>query len=181
MTNYRDDPPIPLDPFPTLRPDSPFPPLAESVAAPHPAPEPQPDPPSDWIGTADAHDLAVEHGPARENALVALGRFAFPPSPPLDDEGVAARDRRWTSRTVMMAAVFLMVFNAVSPLNWSRQQPPGWVPETVRQLSEVWVGQLSVFAVDQPRQGLREAWEAARRARFIGQGEPDASTPAAES
>lgn len=195
MTNYRDDPPIPLDPFPTMRPDSPFPPLAESVAAPpepepepepapapaRPPPPPEPDPPSDWIGTADAHDLAVEHGPGRENALVALGRFAFPPSPPLDDEGVAARDRRWTSRTVIMAAAFLMVFNAVSPLNWSRQQPPGWIPETVRQLSEVWTDRLAVFGVDQPRRGLREAYEAAREARFIGQRPADGSTAAAES
>ena len=171
MTNERDDPPIPLEPFPVHRPESPFPPLAESVAA------PQPDPPSDWIETANAHDL-----PTRENALVALGRFAFPPEPPLDDEGVAARDRRWTSRAVMTAAAFLLVFNAVSPLNWSRQQPPGWVPATVRQLSEVWVAQLSVFAVDQPRQGLREAWDAARRARFIGQApEAGGSTAARES
>ena len=173
MTNYRDDPPIPLEPFPVLRGDSPFPPLAESVAAP-----PEPDPPSDWIETADAHDLAVSHEAARENALVALGRFAFPPAPPLDDEAAAARDRRWTSRTVMVAAAFLLVFNAVSPLNWSRQQPPGWVPETVRQLSEVWVARLAVFAVDQPRQGLRETWDAARRARFIGQEPADGSTPA---
>ena len=175
MTDEPEDPPIPLAPFPIHRPESPFPPLAESVAAP-------PDPPSDWIGTADAHDLAVEHAPARENALVALGRFAFPPEPPLDDEGAAARDRRWTSRTVMTAAAFLLVFNAVSPLNWSRQQPPGWVPATVRQLSEVWVAQLSVFAVDQPRQGLREAWDAARRSRFIGQApEAGGSTAARES
>ncbi|MBX9460561.1 MAG: hypothetical protein KL785_05170 [Brevundimonas sp.] len=176
MTNYRDEPPIPLEPFPVVQTESPFPPLGESL--PPPA---EPDPPSDWIESADAHDLAVSHEGGRENALVALGRFAFPPAPPLDDEGVAARDRRWTSRAVMTAAVFLLVFNAVSPLNWARQQPPGWVPETVRQLSEVWAAQLSVFAVDQPRQGLREAWEAARRARFVGQGEPDASTPAAES
>ncbi|HYE48594.1 MAG TPA: hypothetical protein VEB20_03315 [Azospirillaceae bacterium] len=173
MTNYRDEPPIPLEPFPTLPGDSPFPPLAESLTAPAPA---EPDPPSDWIETADAHDL-----PTRENALVALGRFAFPPAPPLDDEGVAARDRRWTSRTVMVATTFLLVFNAVSPLNWARQQPPGWIPETVRQLSEVWTDRLAVFAVDQPRQGVREAWDAARRARFIGQSRPDASTPAADS
>ncbi len=159
MTDEPEEPNIPLQPFPAQRQDSPFPPLAESVAAPRPA-----DPPSDWIGTADAHDL-----PTRENALVALGRFAFPPAPPLDDEGVAARDRRWTSRAVGVAVMFLLVFNAVSPLNWSRQQPPGWVPETVRQLSEVWTAQLSVFAADQPRQGVREAWDAMRRARFIGQ------------
>lgn len=182
MTNYRDEPPIPLEPFPTVQSASPFPPLAESVAAPAPPePEPQPDPPSDWIGSADAHDLAVEHARDRQNALMSLGRFAFPPAPPLDDEGIAARDRRWTSRTVMFAAAFLMVFNAVSPLNWARQQPPGWVPETVRQLSEVWVARLSVFAVDQPRQGLRESWDAARRARFIGQEPADGSTPAGES
>ncbi|NJC41637.1 hypothetical protein GGQ87_001895 [Brevundimonas alba] len=177
MTNYRDEPPIPLEPFPTVRGDSPFPPLAESVAPPAAA---EPDPPSDWIERADAHDL-----PTRENALVALGRFAFPPAPPLDEEGVAARDRRWTSRTVMVAAVFLLVFNAVSPLNWSRQQPPGWVPETVRQLSEVWVARLAVFGVDMPRQGVREGWDAARRARFVGQTQDsgtaaDGSTAAAE-
>ena len=169
MTDEPEDPPIPLEPFPVHRPESPFPPLGESLAAPA-------DPPSDWIGTADAHDL-----PTRENALVALGRFAFPPAAPLDDEGVAARDRRWTSRTIGVAAVFLLVFNAVSPLNWARQQPPGWVPETVRQLSEVWVAQLAVFAVDQPRQGAREAWDAARRARFVGQAPADGSTPARDS
>lgn len=146
-----------LEPFPVQRMDSPFPPLYESL----PPPE---DPPSDWIETADAHDL-----PTRENALAALGRFAFPPAPPLDDEGVAARDRRWTSRAIFTIAAFLLVFNAVSPLNWSRQQAPGWVQGTVEQLSEVWVAQLAVFGVDMPRQGVREMWTAARQARFIGQ------------
>ncbi|WP_332676620.1 hypothetical protein [Brevundimonas sp.] len=148
---------FPLQPFPKRQGDSPFPPLAESL----PPPE---DPPSDWIETADAHDL-----PTRENALAALGRFAFPPAPPLDDEGVAARDRRWTSRAIFTVAAFLMVFNAVSPLNWSRQQAPGWVQGTVEQLSEVWVAQLAVFGADMPREGLREMWADGRRARFIGQ------------
>ena len=164
MTDYRDEPPIPLEPFPVRQTESPFPPLGESL--PPPA---EPDPPSDWIETADAHDL-----PTRENALVALGRFAFPPAPPLDDEGVAARDRRWTSRTVVVAAAFLLVFNAVSPLNWSRQQAPGWVQGTVQQLSEVWVAQLAVFGVDMPRQGMRETWNAARDAEFAGQEPPPA-------
>ncbi|MDO9589166.1 MAG: hypothetical protein Q8R45_04790 [Brevundimonas sp.] len=158
MTDERDDNDFPLQPFPT-RADSPFPPLAESLPPPRPA-----DPPSDWIQNADAHDL-----PTRENTLVALGRFAFPPAPPLDDEGVAARDRRWGSRTILVTAAFLLVFNAVSPLNWSRQQAPGWVQETVQSLSEVWVAQLAVFGVDMPRQGLRQTWKTARDARFIGQ------------
>lgn len=168
MTDDRDrtgggpaEPPAPLEPFPADASGSPFPPLYESLPPPQESP---PDPPSDWIETADAHDL-----PTRENALVALGRFAFPPAPPLDDEGVAARDRRWTSRTILTAAVFLLVFNAVSPLNWARQQPPGWIPQTVERLSEVWTEQLAVFGVDMPRRGLRESRDAAREARFIGQ------------
>lgn len=158
MTDERDNGDFPLQPFPARTTDSPFPPLYESLP-PTPA-----DPPSDWIETADAHDL-----PTRENRLAALGRFAFPPAPPLDDEGVAARDRRWTSRTIGAVAAFLLVFNAVSPLNWSRQQAPGWVQETVERLSEVWVAQLAVFGVDMPRQGVRDAWTSAREARFIGQ------------
>ncbi|WP_374515410.1 hypothetical protein [Brevundimonas sp.] len=170
MTDERDktgeaaDDGVPLEPFPTHRPESPFPPLYESLPPPQ---EPPPDPPSDWIESADAHDL-----PTRENALVALGRFAFPPAPPLDDEGVAARDRRWTSRAIATATLFLLVFNAASPLNWARQQPPGWIPQTVERLSEVWTEQLAVFGVDMPRRGLRETWDAAREARFVGQGAP---------
>ncbi len=163
MTDERDPPEIPLEPFPARRPESPFPPL-------HEGPPPGPgDPHSDWIESADAHDLAVAHDAGRENRLAALGRFAFPPAPPLDDEGVAARDQRWISRTILVSAAFLLVFNAVSPLNWSRQQAPGWVRDTVQQLSGVWVAQLAVFGADMPRRGIREAWMAARDARFVGQ------------
>ena len=165
MNDERDPPEIPLEPFPVHRQESPFPPLNETGI------RNAGDPPSDWNQAADAHDL-----PTRENRLAALGRFAFPPAPPLDDEGVAARDLRWTSRTIVIVAVFMLVFNAVSPLNWSRQQAPGWVQGTVQQMSEVWVGQLAVFGVDMPRQGVREAWMAARDVRFVGQ-EPAPTAP----
>ena len=95
-----DEPEQPLEPFPTAMPTaSPFPPL-------------EPEPATDWVEQADAHDL-----PTRESKLIALGRFAFPPAPPLDDEGVAARDRRWTSRTVVFVTLFLLVFNSASIQN----------------------------------------------------------------
>jgi len=165
MTDERDRHEIPLEPFPVYRQESPFPPLDDGLTS---GPG---DPLSDWNQSADAHDL-----PTRENRLAALGRFAFPPSPPLDDEGLAARDRRWTSRTILVSALFLLVFNAVSPLNWSRQQAPSWLQGTVQQMSEVWVGQLAVFGVDMPRQGVREAWMAARELRFPGQ-EPAPPAP----
>lgn len=164
MTNYRDEPPIPLEPFPMHRPDSPFPPLAESVAAPAPA---EPDPPSDWIESADAHDL-----PTRENALAALGRFAFPPGPPLDDDGQSARDRRWASRSIVFAALFLLIFNAVSPQNWSRLQPPGWGTETVRRMSDVWAEQIALTGADRPRQWVHDVWRDWQEMRFSGSEPP---------
>ncbi len=152
-----DEPEQPLDPFPTTIPTvSPFPPLEN-------------EPVTDWVQQADAHDLAVQHGRARENKLAALGRFAFPPSPPLDDEGVAARDRRWTSRTVFFLAIFMLIFNAASIQNWSRQQAPGWITSTVQQLSDVWSAQLTQLGADQPRQAVRTAYDNARDARFPGQ------------
>ena len=146
-----DEPEQPLDPFPTAPTISPFPPL-------------DPEPVTDWVEQANPHDL-----PTRENKLIALGRFAFPPAPPLDDEGVAARDRRWTSRTVFFLAVFMLIFNAASIQNWSRQQAPGWVTSTVQQLSDVWSTQLALLGADQPRQAVRNAYDNARAARFPGQ------------
>jgi hypothetical protein len=166
-----DDPEIPLEPFPVHPAASPFPPLAESLPEPTPA-----DPPSDWIETADAHDLAVEHKPERENTLTALGRFAFPPAPPLDDEGLAARDRRWASRAILVATALLLIFHAVSPLDWARQQPPGWVPDTVEKVSGAWVQQLDQLGANGPRRDLRDLWRRAQAARFIGQ-EPAPSRP----
>ena len=150
---------VPLEPFPTARADgSPFPPLYDSL------PPPPADPPSDWIGTANAHDL-----PTRENTLAALGRFAFPPAPPLDDEGLAARDRRWTSRVILAVTALLLVFNAASPLDWARQQPPGWVPDTVERLAVVWGEQAAQLGADRPRAVVQDLWAQAEAARFPGQ------------
>jgi len=167
------------DPFPVPDPASPFPPLEEGRtvwAAPAgdadaaPVGEPVPsDPPSDWNAGADAHDL-----PTLEHRLSALHRFAFPPAPPLDDEGVAARDRRWTSRTIVLLTLFMLVFNAASLQNWSRQQAPGWLSSTVQQLSDVWSEQVAQLGADQPRTAVRDTYEAARDERFIGQ-DPAAS------
>lgn len=162
------------DPFPVASGESPFPPLEESFP-PQPAPVTEPevapdaglapaDPDSDWIEGADAHDL-----PTLEHRLSALHRFAFPPAPPLDDEGVAARDRRWASRTILLTTLFLLVFNIASIQNWSHQQAPGWLTSTVQQLADVWAGQVAQLGADQPRAAVREAYETARDQRFIGQ------------
>lgn len=159
----------PVDPFPTAfapPPSSLFPPIA---------PEPQPvietapaDPPSDWNAGADAHDLPVRESPLTAHPLATLGRFAFPPGPPLDEDGQGARDRRWASRIIVFAALFLLVFNAVSPLNWSHQQAPGWGTETGRGLSEVWSRQIAQTGADRPREWVRDAWRQFQALRFDG-------------
>lgn len=164
MTDHPDEPDIPLEPFPVAPRPSPFPPLEGEPAEPY-LENPTADPPSDWIQTADAHDLPVQPEP-EVNPLLALGRFAFPPGEPPDDEGVAARDRRWTSRVIVVATVFLLIFNAVSIQNWSRQQAPGWVTTTVRRLADVWAEQMAMLGADRPREVVRDGYQTARDAEW---------------
>ncbi len=148
MTDPTDPPVFPPPP------PSPFPPLEPAAFGADPA--------SDWNRGADAHDLI-----ARENRLKAMARFAFPPGPPPDEEGLAARDQRWATRVLLVVTVFMAIFNAVSVPNWSRQQAPGWVTDTVRGISEVWATQVALLGADMPRQGVREAYETARDAEWV--------------
>lgn len=167
------DPTDPHDPepgpFPTAMPASPFPPLGQETA-----PDPiAADPPSDWNAAADAHDLSVGHEARPRNTLVALGRFAFPPAPAPDEEGIAARDRRWTSRAIVFATLLMLIFDAASIQNWSRQQAPGWMTSTVQQLSDVWAAQLTQLGAERPRQTVRDAWTRFQSLGFDGRSRPD--------
>jgi hypothetical protein len=97
---------------------------------------------------------------------VTLGRFAFPPSADPDEDGLAARDRRWTSRVIVIAAVFLLIFNIASVQNWARQQAPGWLTTTVARLAEVWSEQMALLGADQPREAVRDAYRTASEAQW---------------
>lgn len=156
--------------WPEQRPANPF------EALDNPTPEPvaedlERDPASDWLAGANPHDL-IEPVPAVEAArhpLHKLGRFAFPPGPPLDDAAAAARDQRWAGQVILVTTLFLAVFNGASVSDWVRQQPPGWTTTTVRGLSDIWNAQMSLLGADQPRQGIRDLWDQARAARFVWQ------------
>ena len=163
------DPKDPQDPnepapFPAEAGFDPFPPRGLEMTAEPETDAREADDRNDWIETADPHDL-----PTREPRLIALGRYAFPPEPPLDEEGEAARDRRWASRAIITAGLFLLVFNSVSIQSWAARQEPGWIAATVQQLSDVWSDRISLLGADQPRRGVREVYQAARERRFIGQ------------
>ncbi|MBX9615303.1 MAG: hypothetical protein K2X25_06875 [Caulobacteraceae bacterium] len=175
MSDRPDDPDIPLAPFPAALPVSPFPPL-EGETAPYLE---TPDGPVPGEGVSADPVVATAPAPAQAPpaygvlppSVLALGRFAFPPGEPPDDEGVAARDRRWTSRILVVAAVFLLVFNGVSIQNWSSQQAPDWMTTTVRRLADVWTEQMALLGADQPREVVREAYERARDAEWMGEKE----------
>ena len=165
MNDRPDDPDIPLGPFPTALPSSPFPPLEDVPPEPDPALAEQQE-----VGalTTEVELQATPPEAAGVNPLLVLGRFAFPPGDPPDDEGLAARDRRWTSRVLVVATAFLLIFNIASVQNWARQQAPGWVTTTVKRLADVWSEQTAMLAADRPREAVRSAYEAARDARWSG-------------
>lgn len=170
MNDRPDDPEIPLGPFPTALPSSPFPPLEDVPPEPWlETPEPEPRVVDRLEGmplTTEVPDRATASEAAGVNPLLVLGRFAFPPGEPPDDEGLAARDRRWTSRVLLVAAAFLLIFNIGSVQNWARQQPPGWVTTTVKRLADVWSEQTAILGADRPREAVRSAYEAGRDARW---------------
>lgn len=169
MNDRPDDPDIPLAPFPTEIRRSPFPPLDGETAPYLDAPEPAPfetSPPG-----SESRGEPASAGPALPDAvsgnpLVTLGRFAFPPAADPDEEGLAARDRRWTSRVIVIAAVFLLIFNIASVQNWARQQAPGWLTTTVSRLAEVWSEQMALLGADQPREAVRDAYRTASEAQW---------------
>jgi hypothetical protein len=155
MSEPREPVDPPPGPFVVPPQASPFPPLDGEGSG---------DARSDWNRGADAHDLAGTSG-----RLDALRRFAFPPDEPPGEAELAARDLRWTSRVILVTTVVLLIFNIAAVQNWARQQAPGWGSATVRELADVWDARMALLGADQPRQGLREAYEAFRDARFPGQ------------
>lgn len=196
MSHAPNDPSDPVDPFPAPPQDSPFPPLGrefETLAARDGAPLPAREPAREGSDAAAAAAAAAPappipapaqpdpvpdappgvEAPERRNALIAFGRFAFPPGPAPEDADLAARDQRWASRVVLCAAVLMLVFNAAAIQNWSRQQPPGWTTSTVQQLSDVWSAQLAQLGADRPRRAVNELWTALAALRFPGQDEPE--------
>ena len=169
MNDRPGDPDIPLAPFPTEIRRSPFPPLDGETAPYLDAPEPAPLETAPSSAEIPGEPESAGHafaGAVSDNPLVTLGRFAFPPSADPDEDGLAARDRRWTSRVIVIAAVFLLIFNIASVQNWARQQAPGWLTTTVARLAEVWSEQMALLGADQPREAVRDAYRTASEAQW---------------
>jgi hypothetical protein len=76
-----------------------------------------------------------------------------------DDEATAERARRWTTRTIAVAALTLLVLNAPSLKTWASTLPPTWGSETLRQISGDWADRLAEIGLDEPRRSMHDAYE----------------------
>ncbi len=76
------------------------------------------------------------------------------------DDIVAGRALRWTSRAILTAALFLLVFNAKSLVTWSTTLPPNWATATIRDLSNVWDRRMAEVGLEAPRDVIHARYEA---------------------
>src|ERR1700750_2981643 len=100
---------------------------------------------------------------AGSDRLAKVSRFTgLKPEGYVPIEIQAERSRRWTTRTLLAATLVLALLNARSVQSWASTLPPTWTSVTVRELPEVWSGRRAAAGLDEPRAGLRSAWQGAR-------------------
>ena len=109
---------------------------------------------------------------ARIAEITGLGNHPDP-----DEEILAARAKRWTTRTIVVATLFLAVFNAHSIQSWATTLPPNWTSETLRVLADAWSGRVADLGLDQPRAAIRNFYEAQKTLGWDGKYHPEAKPP----
>lgn len=77
-----------------------------------------------------------------------------------EDQVLAERTRRWTTRTIAFAALTLLFLNAQSLRSWASTLQPSWASETLRLVSGDWADRLNALGLDEPRARLHGAYEA---------------------
>jgi len=109
---------------------------------------------------------------ARIAHVTGLGAQPLP-----DEDMLAARAKRWTTRTIVVATVFLAVLNAHSIQTWATSLPPNWTSETLRVLADAWSDRVAALGLDQPRAAIRNAYEAQKTLGWDGRYHPENATP----
>ena len=87
------------------------------------------------------------------------------------DESAAARAERargWTSRTILIAALLMLVFNARALQSWASTLPPQWGTETLRLVAGEWAGRLQDAGFDEPRRRAHAAYETTKTLDWKG-------------
>ena len=110
----------------------------------------------------------------------------YQPETEVDDEILAERSRRWTSRAIAVAALFLVTFNTHALQSWAASLPPDWTGETLRVLSDAWSQRLAELGLDRPRSILHDiyswpkgvGWNGAYRPPLDSDAPPPSASPA---
>jgi hypothetical protein len=87
------------------------------------------------------------------------------------DESSAARAERalgWTSRTILIAVLLMLIFNAKSLPSWASTLPPQWGTETLRLVTGEWAGRLQDGGFDEPRRRTHAAYETSKTLDWKG-------------
>lgn len=83
-----------------------------------------------------------------------------------DDEAIAERARRWTTRTIVIAALLLLVLNAASLKSWASTLPPTWGSETLRLVAGEWADRVAEIGADQPKRRVHQFYEAQKQRKW---------------
>lgn len=78
----------------------------------------------------------------------------------------------WASVVIVIAAVVLLLANAVSLSGWIDEQPPGPLQARAAEIADEWTALTASIGLGTPRAALHAQWKRAEAARFAsGKGE----------
>lgn len=95
--------------------------------------------------------------------MEAISRFTgLTPEAWVPVEVQAERSRRWATRTLVFATLFLALCNARAIRSWASTLPPDWGGVTARALSQVWGERMAAAGLDRPRSATQAGYDAAK-------------------
>ena len=96
-----------------------------------------------------------------------------------EDQVLAERTRRWTTRTIVFTALALLFLNGQSIRTWASTLEPSWASETLRVIATDWTDRLHAVGLDQPRAAIHDAYEAQKSRSWAGGGAKTVSNTSA--
>ncbi len=94
------------------------------------------------------------------------GEFESPVDLPRD--GAGQRPLGWTTLTIFIASLFLLVTNAFSIKSWVDEQPAGPLQAGVAGWAAEWQSATEALGLGAPRAQVHSLWKKAEAARFEG-------------
>jgi hypothetical protein len=128
-----------------------------------------------WAFVVDPDHFAIaeteedDGEPLQDRGLTWLARL-FGAQGELDESSAAraARTLGWTSRTILFAAITLLVLNARSIETWASTLPPQWGSETLRLVSAEWAERTKAIGLDEPRRRVHAAYQTSKTLSWDG-------------